>query len=51
VLNLWEYRSSYKEPDDFDDFWTSTIAEARQHELALKITPVETTWSPSRCST
>ncbi|REH36369.1 cephalosporin-C deacetylase [Kutzneria buriramensis] len=42
MLNIWEYCSSYQEPEDFDDFWTSTIAEARRHELVLKIEPVET---------
>jgi cephalosporin-C deacetylase-like acetyl esterase len=39
---LTDYRSSYKEPEDFDDFWTSTIAEARRHALAVKIEPVAT---------
>jgi cephalosporin-C deacetylase len=26
---LWEYRSTYREPDDFDAFWQDTLAEAR----------------------
>jgi cephalosporin-C deacetylase len=39
---LTEYRSSYKEPDDFDDFWSRTIALARSHDIAVHTTPVET---------
>ncbi|MFC1433641.1 acetylxylan esterase [Streptacidiphilus sp. N1-3] len=39
---LWEYRSDYQEPADFDAFWSSTLAEARSHDLGLKLTPVET---------
>lgn len=39
---LWEYRSSFQEPADFDDFWSGTLAEARGHELAPTLTPVET---------
>ncbi|MCR6487631.1 acetylxylan esterase [Amycolatopsis sp. OK19-0408] len=39
---LWEYRSDYAAPLDFDAFWTSTLAEARDHDLALKLTPVDT---------
>jgi cephalosporin-C deacetylase len=42
MLTVWDYRSSYQEPEDFDDFWTTTIAEARRHALAPTITPVET---------
>ncbi|UOZ10271.1 alpha/beta fold hydrolase [Amycolatopsis sp. WQ 127309] len=39
---LWEYRSDYAAPADFDEFWTSTLDDARDHDLALKVTPVET---------
>ena len=42
MLDVWEYRSPYREPEDFDDFWTSTLAEARQFPLAVTVTPVET---------
>lgn len=39
---LWEYSSDYKAPADFDAFWTSTLEEARSHDLAVQLTPVET---------
>lgn len=39
---LWEYRSGYEAPADFDAFWASTLAEAREHDLAVDLTPVET---------
>jgi cephalosporin-C deacetylase-like acetyl esterase len=41
VLDVWEYRSAYREPEDFDDFWTSTLVEARRHPLDVTVTPVE----------
>jgi len=39
---LTDYRSSYKEPDDFDDFWSRTLELAREHDIAVTTTPVET---------
>jgi cephalosporin-C deacetylase len=39
---LWEYRSDYAAPADFDEFWTSTLDDARDHDLALSVVPVET---------
>ncbi|MEV4148051.1 alpha/beta fold hydrolase [Amycolatopsis sp. NPDC049691] len=39
---LWDYRSDYVAPPDFDEFWASTLAEARDHDLALRLTPVDT---------
>ncbi|WP_112266672.1 acetylxylan esterase [Lentzea terrae] len=39
---LWEYRSSYVRPDDFDAFWDSTLAEARSFELKVDAVPVST---------
>jgi cephalosporin-C deacetylase-like acetyl esterase len=39
---LTEYRSAYKEPEDFDDFWSRTITSAREHDIAVRTTPVET---------
>ncbi|MGW6441988.1 acetylxylan esterase [Lentzea sp. NPDC055074] len=39
---LWEYRSSYVRPDDFDSFWDETLAEARTVALAVEAVPVET---------
>ncbi|PPF53240.1 acetylesterase [Clavibacter michiganensis] len=34
--------SSHVDPDDFDAFWADTLAEAAQHDLAVRRTPVET---------
>ncbi len=39
---LWAYRSDYVAPPDFGDFWASTLAEARDHDLALQLVPVDT---------
>jgi len=39
---LREYRSSYTRPDDFDDFWDSTLAEARELDISVEAVPVET---------
>ncbi|HEV7977959.1 acetylxylan esterase [Amycolatopsis sp.] len=39
---LWEYRSAYRKPADFAEFWTSTLDTAREHELAVHLEPVET---------
>ncbi|SFR26167.1 cephalosporin-C deacetylase [Lentzea waywayandensis] len=39
---LWEYRSSYARPDDFDSFWDSTLAEARAIDLDVEAVPVDT---------
>jgi cephalosporin-C deacetylase len=39
---LWEYRSDYEAPPDFDEFWTSTLAEARAHDIGVRCTPVDT---------
>jgi len=39
---LWEYRSSYVRPDDFDSFWDSTLAEARAIDLDVEAVPVDT---------
>ncbi|WP_037569202.1 acetylxylan esterase [Phaeacidiphilus oryzae] len=37
---LREYRSGYREPEDFDAFWSATLAEARSHDLMLRLEPV-----------
>lgn len=34
------YSPDVADPADFDNFWTSTIAEARSHDLALRCEPV-----------
>ena len=39
---LWEYRSTYSAPVDFDVFWGSTLTEVRLHDLGLHLTPVDT---------
>jgi cephalosporin-C deacetylase len=39
---LTDYRSSYREPDDFDDFWSRTIELTRDHDIAVSTTPIET---------
>ncbi|RAK26190.1 cephalosporin-C deacetylase [Actinoplanes lutulentus] len=38
---LRDYRPELTEPDDFDGFWARTLTEAREHDLAAKITPVD----------
>jgi cephalosporin-C deacetylase len=37
---LWEYRSSQVRPDDFDEFWDSTMAEARALPIAVEFEAV-----------
>lgn len=39
---LRAYRPTLDEPADFDAFWQRTIAEARAHDLALRLEPVDT---------
>ncbi len=39
---LRAYRSTQTEPDDFDDFWRRTLAEAREHDLDVQAEPVDT---------
>ena len=39
---LWAYRSDYKEPDDFDEFWRTTLAEHDDIPLDVRVVPVET---------
>ena len=39
---LWEYRSTYKAPADFDDFWRRTLDEAAEIPLDVRIEPVDT---------
>ncbi|WP_017240757.1 acetylxylan esterase [Streptomyces sp. SS] len=42
VDQLRTYRSASVEPEDFDAFWTKTLAEARAHELGARFERVET---------
>ncbi|MET7389261.1 acetylxylan esterase [Streptomyces sp. NPDC005529] len=39
---LRPYRSASTEPEDFDAFWAKTLQEVREHELAARFEPVET---------
>lgn len=39
---LRDYRGSEREPADFDEFWSSTLAEARRHALAVSVDRVDT---------
>ncbi|HEX4790097.1 MAG TPA: alpha/beta fold hydrolase [Actinospica sp.] len=39
---LWEYRSTYKAPADFDEFWRRTLDEAAGIPLDVRIEHVET---------
>ena len=41
AAQLPEYRSSVIAPDDFDDFWSSTLAEAREHPLDAQFVPFD----------
>ena len=40
VDQLRTYRPDVAEPEDFDDFWAGTLADARRHPLALEVVPV-----------
>ncbi|MHA6627426.1 acetylxylan esterase [Pseudonocardia sichuanensis] len=39
---LVRYRPSVREPVDFDDFWSKTLAEARTHDLDVEAEEVDT---------
>src|SRR5512133_1106013 len=41
VDELRTYRPEVDEPADFDDFWSAGLAEARAHDLALRVQPVD----------
>lgn len=41
LSELEQYLPEVDEPGDFDDFWRSTLAEARTHDLELEVTPVD----------
>ncbi|MFV0425845.1 MAG: acetylxylan esterase [Beutenbergiaceae bacterium] len=38
---LEQYQPRVAEPEDFDSFWSSTLAQARTHDLALVLKPVD----------
>jgi len=39
---LWEYRSAYQAPADFDEFWGSTLEQAARIPLNVRAEPVST---------
>ena len=39
---LAAYAPEVAEPADFDDFWAATLAQARTHDLGLRLRPVDT---------
>jgi cephalosporin-C deacetylase len=39
---LQSYRPALPEPDDFDAFWAATLTQTREHDLDLRLTPVDT---------
>jgi cephalosporin-C deacetylase len=41
VEDLRRYRADIAEPADLDDFWTRTLAEARGHDLDLRVEPAD----------
>ena len=41
LSELEQYRPEIDEPDDFDDFWRSTLAEARAFDLSLQVAAVD----------
>jgi len=41
LTELQSYRPVVAEPDDFDEFWTATLAEARSIELGLRAEAVD----------
>ena len=38
---LETYLPDVAEPADFDAFWAKTLSETQDHDLALKLTPVD----------
>ncbi|WIX79419.1 alpha/beta fold hydrolase [Amycolatopsis carbonis] len=42
LAQLRTYTSAYQAPEDFDEFWRETLAEAAKYEIDVTVTPVET---------
>ncbi|WP_066584914.1 acetylxylan esterase [Cellulomonas timonensis] len=42
LAELETYLPALDEPDDFDEFWRRTLADARSHDLGLRLERVET---------
>jgi cephalosporin-C deacetylase len=41
LAELESYLPEVESPDDLDSFWTTTLAESREHDLALAVTPID----------
>lgn len=41
LAELQTYRGELDEPADLDEFWTSTIADARTHDVDVRLEPVD----------
>ncbi|RKR76584.1 acetylxylan esterase [Frondihabitans australicus] len=39
---LRQYQSSQQDPSDFDEFWAETLRDTRQHDLDVRLSPVDT---------
>jgi cephalosporin-C deacetylase len=45
LTELSTFTADLPEPDDFDDFWSSTVAEARGHDLGVSVMAYPTPWT------
>ena len=41
LAELQAYRAELDEPADFDEFWSSTLSEARSHDIDVRLEPVD----------
>lgn len=41
LAELVQYRATFEEPADFDDFWTATLAAARKHDVDASFEAVD----------
>mgnify|MGYP000847774737 FL=1 len=41
LAELQAYRAELAEPADFDEFWSATVAEARAHDVDVRLEPVD----------
>ncbi len=42
LAELAQYRATFEEPTDFDEFWSATLADARRYEVDASFEPVDT---------
>ena len=45
LSELTSYTADLSEPDDFDDFWATTITETRAFDLGVRVEPYPTPWT------